>query len=111
MWKTGEEAHNLGFNIYREQNGNRMQLNPSLIAGSALLMRGALPKHSGRTYSWIDPQPARAGGTYWLEDVDVNGTRTMHGPVLVDSTPLSIEASLSPAPMISQMNQMQPPAE
>ncbi len=48
-WKTGGEAHNLGFNVYREQNGNRVRMNPSLIAGSALLMSGALPKHAGRS--------------------------------------------------------------
>ena len=48
-WKTGGEAHNLGFNVYREQNGNRVRMNPSVIAGSALLMSGALPKHAGRT--------------------------------------------------------------
>jgi hypothetical protein len=43
LWKTGGEAHNLGFNVYREQSGERVPLNPSLIAGSALLMNGALP--------------------------------------------------------------------
>ena len=54
-WKTGGEAHNLGFNVYREQNGNRVRMNSSMIAGSALLMSGALPKHAGRSYVWIDP--------------------------------------------------------
>ena len=49
-----EKSHNLGFNIYRELDGQRVRVNPSLIAGSALLMSGALPKHSGKTYSWID---------------------------------------------------------
>jgi uncharacterized repeat protein (TIGR01451 family) len=110
-WKTGEEAHNLGFNVYREQNGNRAQLNPSLIAGSALLMRGALPKHSGRTYNWIDTSVAIAGGAYWLEDVDVNGIRTMHGPVSPDSAALTSGEKASPTPMFSQMNQLQPPAD
>jgi uncharacterized repeat protein (TIGR01451 family) len=123
-WKTGEEAHNLGFNVYREQSGNRIRLNPSLIAGSALLMRGALPKHSGRTYAWVETpidtstdistetSASIAGGTYWLEDVDVNGTRTMHGPVSADSTaPTGGETSLSLAPMFSQLNQTLPPAE
>jgi len=80
-WKTGGEAHNLGFNVYREQDGDRVRLNPSLIAGSALMMRGALPKHSGKTYAWIDSSVNAENGAYWLEDVDVNGTRTLHGPV------------------------------
>jgi len=89
-WKTGGEAHNLGFNLYREVNGNRARVNSSLIAGSALLMSGALPKHSAKSYAWIDPSPPIAGTSYWLEDVDVNGIRTMHGPV-------SVEASIVPA--------------
>ncbi len=60
-WKTGGEAHNLGFNVYREQNGNRVRMNPSMIAGSALLMSGALPKHAGRSYAWIDPSAGTRG--------------------------------------------------
>ncbi len=81
VWKTGGEAHNLGFNVYREQNGARVQLNSSLIAGSALLMSNALPKHSGKTYSWIDSTPGAATSQYWLEDVDTNSMRTLHGPI------------------------------
>src|SRR5581483_8802860 len=35
-WKTGAETHNVGFNVYREVNGQRLRLNPSVIAGSSL---------------------------------------------------------------------------
>ena len=110
-WKTGGEAHNLGFNVYREQNGNRVRMNPSMIAGSALLMSGALPKHAGRSYAWIDPSAGVIGASYWLEDIDVNGTRTMHGPVSVSAgMQAGSEASASETRMLSQMNQAQPPA-
>jgi len=110
LWKTGGEAHNLGFNIYREQADERIQLNSSLIAGSALLMRGALPKHSGKTYSWIDLS-AGAGGAYWLEDVDVNGTRTLHGPVTAEATAQrSSQPTADTTLMLSQLNQVQPAA-
>jgi len=107
-WKTGGEAHNLGFNVYRELNGNRVRMNPSLIAGSALLMNGALSKHSGRSYAWIDPSAPTAGTSYWLEDVDVNGTRTLHGPVEITSGSASSDASLSETRMFSQIAQAQP---
>ncbi len=80
-WKTGGESHNLGFNVYREQNGNKVRMNPSIIAGSALMMSGALSRHAAKSYAWIDPSAPGSGTTYWLEDIDVNGTRTMHGPV------------------------------
>jgi uncharacterized repeat protein (TIGR01451 family) len=112
MWKTGGEAHNLAFNVYRESNGNRVRMNSSMIAGSALLMSGALPKHSGRSYAWIDPSAGTAGASYWLEDIDVNGTRTMHGPVSVQPGVGDASASASPSlnttRMFSQLSQSEP---
>jgi uncharacterized repeat protein (TIGR01451 family) len=114
-WKTGGEAHNLGFNVYREQNGNRVRMNPSVIAGSALLMSGALPKHAGRSYAWIDTSADVPGASYWLEDIDVNGTRTMHGPISVSAgasgaTPSASDATASETRMLSQLNQALPAA-
>jgi uncharacterized repeat protein (TIGR01451 family) len=109
QWKTGGESHNFGFNIYGEQNGQRVRLNPSLIAGSALLMSGALPKHSGKTYSWIDSSSA-GSASYWLEDVDVNGTRTLHGPVSLQApaAAASTDDDPSSSKMLNQLNQSQP---
>lgn len=109
-WQSGRESHNLGFNVYQEQGGARVRKNPSLIAGSALLFSRASPQHSGRTYSWIDSSPGAARGPYWIEDVDVNGTRTMHGPV--SATALASgrafgEAGTESSPMFSQLNRAQ----
>ena len=110
-WKTGGESHNLGFNLYRELNGNRVRVNPSLIAGSALLMSGALPKHSAKTYAWMDPSPATVETSYWLEDVDVNGMRTMHGPISVEpGIQLASDATAAETKTLSQLSQSQPPA-
>src|SRR5579871_3307295 len=107
VWKTGGEVHNLGFNLYREQAGSRMRVNPTLIAGSALMMRGALPSHSGKSYMFIDAA-GNANASYWLEDVDVNGTRTSHGPVsaqaIVQKSSTSIVAETK---MFSQLQQTQ----
>ena len=94
-WKTGGELNNLGFNVYREQNGDRVRLNPTLVAGSALMMRGYLEKHAGKSYSWIDPAGAPAS-TYWLEDLDLNGARTLHGPISVSVTASSAHTVSSP---------------
>jgi len=84
-WKTGSEVRNLGFNVYREENGRRIRLNPSVIAGSALTMRAALPQHTAKTYAWMDHSANSSNAWYWLEDVDLNGTRTLHGPVTPQS--------------------------
>ncbi len=111
LWKTSVEAHNFGFNVYREQNGSRVRMNPSVIAGSALLMNGALPRHSGRSYAWIDTAAPGAGTSYWLEDIDVNGTRTMHGPVSLSAGPQpNSDSSLAETRMFRQLNQAQPAA-
>ena len=107
-WKTGGESHNLGFNVYRDINGSKARMNPSVIAGSALMMTGALPKHSGKSYTWLDPATPVSGASYWLEDVDINGTRTMHGPVTISSSANS-DVTAPEAHMLNQMNQAQPP--
>jgi uncharacterized repeat protein (TIGR01451 family) len=107
-WKTGGEAHNLGFNVYRDLGGNRARMNSSVIAGSALLMSGALPRHAGRSYAWIDPSAPVAGASYWLEDVDVNGARTMHGPISVSGAAPGANTTAETR-MLNQMNQALPP--
>jgi uncharacterized repeat protein (TIGR01451 family) len=73
-WSTSFESNNLGFRIYRESGAVRELVTPSLIAGSALSTGSR--RASDRRYSWIDASP-RADSVYWLEDVDLNGTRTM----------------------------------
>ncbi len=110
-WKTSSEAHNLGFNVYREQNGERVRINSSPIAGSALTMRGSLSRHNGRTYAWIDPSAPNTSSSYWLEDIDVNGTRIMHGPVSpACGQTASSNLPVAEARMLSQLNQALPPA-
>ncbi len=98
-WKTSGETRNLGFNVYEEnENGARVQLNPSLIAGSALRIRGGLEQHAAKTYGWIDRSAGAGGHFYWLEDVDLQGTRTLHGPV----SPATDVAT--PSPQRAQLN-------
>jgi uncharacterized repeat protein (TIGR01451 family) len=108
-WKTAGEVHNLGFNIYRDQNGTKVRMNPSLIAGAALMMNGALPKHTGRRYAWIDPSTPQSTASYWLEDVDVDGTRTMHGPVSVSGQGSADTSAPAEARTLNQVGQSEPP--
>ncbi len=67
-----------------------MQLNAALIPsqspGSA----------SGFAYTWLDTADLVDGATYfyWLEDLDVSGATTLHGPVSVDySAPTAVTLS------------------
>src|SRR5271157_5142315 len=95
-WRTHEEARNLGFHVYRENASGRTRLDPSLIAGSALLLRGGRPQHAAKIYRWIDPHPVR-DAAYWIEDVDINGTRGTHGPAYVESPSAEVAATLASA--------------
>lgn len=96
-WRTHEESRNLGFHIYREDASGRTGLDPSLIAGSALLLRGGRPQHAAKIYHWIDPHPVR-DAAYWIEDVDINGTRSTHGPAYLESPSAEIAPTLASAP-------------
>ena len=80
-FKTAREVSSLGFNLYREQNGERVRLNSSLLAGTALLAGPKTEFTAGQVHTWWDVPPAGATGVeYWVEEVDVNGQRTMYGP-------------------------------
>ena len=53
-WQSGYEARNLGYYVYREQNGKRTQITPSLVAGSALTVGTQTVMTAGRSYTWYD---------------------------------------------------------
>ncbi|MDX9954246.1 MAG: GEVED domain-containing protein [Anaerolineae bacterium] len=77
-WETASELDNLGFNLYRstELNGDYIQLNAALIPAQN---PGAV---FGGIYTWVD-EDVTPGVTYFykLEDVDIYGVTTLHGPV------------------------------
>jgi len=103
QWSTREETRNLGFHVYREDATGRHRVDPSLIAGSALFFRGGLPQHRAHTYAWIDPQGGSAS-SYWLEDLDLNGTSTLHGPIYPESGSES-SGPVAQARLLTQLNQ------
>jgi len=77
-WVTKSEINNLGFNLYRSVDGREEeQLNGTLIPG-------LLSSVSGQKYTYRD-RAVRAGipVCYTLEDIDLSGKRTSHGPVCV----------------------------
>ena len=61
QWQSGFEARNLGY-VYREQNGKRTQITPSLVAGSALTV--AADGDDGRPlYTGMTMMNERAAGS------------------------------------------------
>lgn len=79
-WTTSFEADNLGFNVYRQSGFGREKINKHLIAGSALFSRRS-ELTDGRGYRYNDKLRDGQFAQYYVEDVDLDGTRTLHGPV------------------------------
>ncbi len=82
-WETASETDNLGFNLYRAMavDGERTQINAELIPASRP------GSSSGAVYEYTDKDVIK-GETYfyWLEDVDLSGATTLHGPVQANLT-------------------------
>ena len=80
-WETASEMDNYGFNVWRSQapDGSYTQINARLIPARGGPVFGA-------SYSY-DDETVSNGVTYWykLEDVDLYGVSTMHGPVWATS--------------------------
>lgn len=83
-WRTGLEADNLGFRLYREEGGARVAVTPGLIAGSAVNFPGR-SLEAGYSYAWLDAA-GTAGTRYVLESVDISGREEWHGPVEASGT-------------------------
>jgi len=79
-WETASELDNVGFNLYRSESaaGPYTRLNATLIP----------PQFPGEVmggdYEWLDTD-VQPGATYYykLEDIDVKGVSTFHGPISV----------------------------
>ena len=79
-WRTGTEVDVLGYDVFRQRVGrHRVRVNKRLLP--AQLTRGGV---SGGAYSFVDRRaPKNRALRYWLQEVDVRGHRTWHGPVRV----------------------------
>ena len=87
-WETAQELDNLGFHLYRSESpaGPWTRLNAELIPAQ---YPGAV---FGAIYEWLDagvtPGDVTPGVVvyYRLEDVDIHGVSTFHGPISVIPT-------------------------
>jgi hypothetical protein len=75
-WETGTEVDNAGFNLYRAKSpaGPYTKVNGALIAAQGDAVGSA-------SYSYVDTPGGHGTFYYKLEDVDLNGVATQHGPV------------------------------
>jgi len=123
QWRSGYEARNLGYNIYREQDGQRVAITPSMVAGSALIAGRQTRLTAGASYTWYDDLRQQADSnpesqnpniksavTYWLEDVDLDGTRTLHGPIAPVDTSGQTDRTTLRADLLSEVSQRTGPS-
>jgi hypothetical protein len=77
VWSIESEIDNAGFNLYRSEseNGEYSKINISLIPAKGSSTHGV-------SYEYIDKDVKNRKTYYYkLEDIDLNGISTMHGPV------------------------------
>jgi hypothetical protein len=77
FWETSSEIDNVGFNIYRseQKNGEYTLLNDDMIIAEGSPTEGML-------YEFIDDTVQNRKIYYYkLEDFDIYGVSTFHGPV------------------------------
>ncbi len=76
IWSTASEIDNAGFNIFRAKgDGEYEQINDSLIPAEGSPTEGIV-------YGFVDDDVEnRITYSYMLEDIDINGVTTQHGPV------------------------------
>ena len=81
-WRTFTESDNYGFRLLRSTNGGLT----TETVGGFIAARGS--ELAGADYEYLDVV-GRMSGTvsYWLEDIDLDGTVTSHGPVTVTLRP------------------------
>jgi hypothetical protein len=82
-WETATEIDNAGFNVYRSATATfdaatAIQVNPSMVAAQAQFSLGA-------SYELVDETVPPGVWYYFLEDVELGGTTTLHEPVSVNT--------------------------
>lgn len=78
QWRTDSEVNTAGYNLYRSTNpvNNYEKINETLIASKGTAAAGA-------EYGFTDQPEGDNTYYYKLEDIDLQGRRTLHGPVSV----------------------------
>jgi hypothetical protein len=85
QWVTYTETDNRGFHVHRsaEDESGGCRITEQLIPGAGTT---TVPQ----TYSYLDPVRKSGRYLYWLEQVDMDGSTSWHGPVEAVVAPRSL---------------------
>lgn len=93
VWETASEIGNQGFNLYRNTElsvpETPLAFVPSQAPGSG----------QGYSYEYLDTEIVDGEIYYWLQDIDLNGVTSMHGPV---SVTIQAPTAVSLAQLVSE---------
>src|SRR5215472_256258 len=78
-WLSRFEKENVGFDVYRVNEGQRIRVNTGIVAGSAFANTPSAQR-SGISSSFFDRTGA-ADATYEIESISLDGTRRVTGKV------------------------------
>ncbi len=97
-WETDFEEDNAGFHVYRVLYGEEKSLNNGDDLGQRLtpyLIPAEGSEFSGAVYEFVTDDVLIREGQYgyWLEDVDIHGVRTLHGPILSTFSAQSLDTT------------------
>ena len=81
-WTTSAEIDNAGFRILRASASQR-EKSPVVISDPVILAAGN--DIVGADYEYLDREKLGGVVHYYLQDIDVYGTTTLHGPVTIES--------------------------
>lgn len=92
-WTTAAEVDNVGFHV-REALGSPGSSAPGARLTSAIVPAQGSPS-AGASYDWTHSVPVAVGELrgYYLEDIDIDGVSSFHGPVFATEDP--VETSVS----------------
>jgi hypothetical protein len=85
-WAVPEEAQHVAFGVYREEpGGERLRLTTEPLSGRM-------------EYEFVDPSPPTGPTSYWLLEIDRDGSESWLGPVLLAPEPVTLLAIGAPEP-------------
>jgi hypothetical protein len=86
-WVTTSEINTWGFHLYRSADGSRA----GAVRVTAAIIPGQGHGQGGAAYTWLD-QDAQPGVaySYWLQEVELNGTTNEYGPATAGSAPAAL---------------------
>lgn len=103
-WESESEINHAGYNIYRSdsKNGTFVKINSILITSDVS------SEQQNRNYEYIDAVALSGTFYYKLEDISLDGSAKLHGPVMVSILTNIAEEGLLPAEFILEQNYPNP---